>query len=61
MTQKYKPSDLEIFEKINILGEKLPLNSKEKNYRHDTTLLDKTVNLKQNVSYKSNDEHQFSS
>ena len=55
MTQKYKPSDLEIFEKINILGEKLPLNSKEKNYRHDTTLLDKTVNLKQNVSYKSND------
>ena len=60
MTQKYKPSDLEIFEKINILGEKLPLNSKEKNYRHDTTLLDKTVNLKQNVSYKSNDEHQFS-
>ncbi|MDA1283797.1 MAG: carboxyltransferase domain-containing protein, partial [Proteobacteria bacterium] len=60
MTQNYKPSDLELFEKINILNKKASLNSKEINYRHDTSLLDKKINLKQNVNYKSNDEHQFS-
>jgi len=60
MTQNYKPSDLKKFEKINFINKKNPLVTKDKNYRHDTKLLEKKISLKNNIYYKNNDERQFS-
>ena len=60
MVKEYSQLDLDNFDKIKISQKKNSIPTKDKPYRHDTKLLDKSIKQVKEQHYKQKDKNQFS-
>ena len=60
MVKEYSQLDLDNFDKIKISQKKNSTPTKDKPYRHDTKLLDKSTKQVKGQYYKQKDKNQFS-
>ena len=60
MVKEYSQLDLDNFDKIKISQKKNSIPTKDKTYRHDTKLLDKSIKQVKGQHYKQKDKNQFS-
>ena len=60
MVKEYSQKDLDNFEKIKLSEQKISQPIKDKPYRYDTKLLDKSITKKKKQNYYEKDKNQFS-
>ena len=60
MVKEYSQKDLDNFEKIKLSEQKISQPIKDKPYRYDTKLLDKSITKKKKQNYDEKDKNQFS-
>ncbi|MDC1315772.1 carboxyltransferase domain-containing protein [Alphaproteobacteria bacterium] len=60
MVKAYSQKDLDNFEKIKLSEQKISQPIKDKPYRYDTKLLDKSITKKKKQNYDEKDKNQFS-